>query len=94
MLIRTFVLKVINNEKKKKTHDEIIDHNADQTASVIIQVNKESKFRIHPNLRRSRFSFTYSFKFTYKCFVKLAIILMNDANWVKNHCRFFKTIHF
>ena len=63
MLIRTFVLKVINNERKKLTHHEIIDRIAEQTASVIIQVSKESKFRIHPNLPRSRFSFTYSFKF-------------------------------
>ena len=72
MLIRTFVLKVINNERKKLTHHEIIDRIAEQTASVIIQVSKESKLRIHSNLRRARFSFTYSFKFTYKCFVRLA----------------------
>ena len=72
ILIRTFVLKVINNERKKLTHHEIIDCIAEQTASVTIQVSKESKLRIHPNLRRPRFSFTYSFKFTYKCFVRLA----------------------
>ena len=72
MLIRTFVLKVINNERKKLTHHEIIDRIAEQTALVIIQVSKESKLRIHSNLRRVRFSFTYSFKFTYKCFVRLA----------------------
>ena len=52
MLIRTFVLKVINNERKKLTHHEIIDCSADQTASVIIQVSKELKLRIRPNLRR------------------------------------------
>ena len=73
MLFQTFVLKVINNERKKKlTHHEIIDHIADQTASVIVQVSKESKLRIHPYLRRPNFSFTYSFKFTYNFFVRLA----------------------
>ena len=72
MLIRTFVLKVINNERKKLTHHEIIDRAAEQTASVVIQVSKESKLRIHPNFRRPRFSSNYSFKFTYKCFVRLA----------------------
>ena len=73
MLIRTFVLKVINNERKKLTHHEIIDRIAEQTALVIIQVSKESKLIIHPNLRKPRFSFTYSFKFTYKCFARLAL---------------------
>ena len=72
ILIRTFVLKVINNESKKLTHDKVIDRIAEQTASVIIQVSKESKLRIHLNLKRSGFSFTYSFKFTYKCFARLA----------------------
>ena len=61
-----------NNERKKLTHHEIIDRIAEQTVSVIVQVRKESKLSIHPNLRRPRFSFTYSFKFTYKCFVRLA----------------------
>ena len=65
MLIQTLVLKVINNEIKKLTHHEIIDRNAEQIASVIIQARKESKLRIHPNLRRRRFSFNYSFKYTY-----------------------------
>ena len=64
MFIRTFVLKVINNERKILTHQEIIDRIAEQAESVIIQVSKESKLRIHSNLRRPRFSFTYSFKFT------------------------------
>ena len=73
MLIQTFVLKVINNERKKLSHHEIIDRIAEQTALVIIQVSKESKLRIHPNLRKPRFSFTYSFKFTYKCFARLAL---------------------
>ena len=70
MLIRTFVLKV-NNERKKITHYEIIDRIAKQFASVIIQESKESRLRIYPNLRRPHFSFTYSFKFTYKCFIRL-----------------------
>ena len=72
MLIPTFVLKVINNERKRLTHHEIIDRIAEQISSVMIQVSKESKLRIHPNLQRPRFSFTYSFKFTYKCLVRLA----------------------
>ena len=70
MLIRMFVLKLINNERKRLTHHEIIDRIAEQTGSVIIHVSKESKMRIHPNLR-PRFSFTYSFKSTYKCFGRL-----------------------
>ena len=72
MLIQTLVLKVINDERKKLIHHDIIDRIAEQTASVIIQVSKESKLRTHPNLRRLRFSFTYSFKFAYECFVRLA----------------------
>ena len=58
--------------RKKLTHHKIIDCIAEQTASVIIQVSKESKLRIHPNLWRPRFTFTYSFKFVYKCFLRLA----------------------
>ena len=72
MLIQTFILKVINNERKKLTHHEIIDRIAEQISSVITEVSKESKLRIHSNLGRPRFSFTYSFKFTCKCFVRLA----------------------
>ena len=41
MLIQTFVLKVINNERKKLTHHEIIDGIAEQTESAIPQVCKE-----------------------------------------------------
>ena len=67
MLIPIFVLKVINNERQKLTHHQIIDRIAEQTASVIIQTSKE--LRIHSNIRRPCFSFTYSFKFTYECFV-------------------------
>ena len=69
MLIRTFVLKVINNERKILNDHEIIDRNAEQIDSVIIQLRKESKLWIHPNLRRQSFSFPYSFKFTYFCIV-------------------------
>ena len=58
--------------KKKLTYYEIIDCIAEQTVSMIIQMSKESKLRIHPNLRRTRFSFTYPFKFTFKCFVRFA----------------------
>ena len=72
MFIWAFVLKVIDNERKKLAHHEIIDGIAEQTASVIIQVSKESKLRLHPNFWRPRLSFTYSFKFTYKYFVRLA----------------------
>ena len=54
VLIRMFVLKVTNNERKKLTHHKIIDGIVEQTASVTIQVSKESKLRIHPNLRRPR----------------------------------------
>ena len=71
MLIRMFVLKLVNNERKRLTHHEIIDRIAEQIASMMIQVSKESKLRIHQNLQRPRFSFTYSFKFTYKCLVRL-----------------------
>ena len=47
MLLRTFVLKVINNERKKLNHHELIDCIAEQTASVTIKVSKELKLRIH-----------------------------------------------
>ena len=51
MFIRRFVLKVINNERKKSlTHHEIIDRIAQQIVLVITQVWKESKLWIHPNL--------------------------------------------
>ena len=60
-------------KEKKLTHHEIIDRIAEQTVSMLIQVRTESKLRIHPNLRRPHFSFTYSFKFTYKCFARLTI---------------------
>ena len=58
-------------KEKKLTHHEIIDRIAEQTALVIIQVSKESKLRIHPNLRKPIFPFIYSLKFTYKCFARL-----------------------
>ena len=63
MLTWRFALKVMNNERKILTHHGIIDHIAQQIVSVITQVCKESKLWIHPNLRSSNFSFTYSFKF-------------------------------
>ena len=66
MLNRTFVLKVINNERKKLTDYEIIYRISEQTVAVITQVCKESKLWTHPNLRRPCFSFAYSFKFTYE----------------------------
>ena len=59
-------------KEKKLIHHEIIDRIALQAASVIIQASNKSKLRIHSNLQRPRFSFTYSLKFTYKCFVRLA----------------------
>ena len=65
MLIRTFILKVINNQIKILTDHEIIDRIAEQSESVIPQVCKESELWIHTNLRRPSFSFTYSFKLSY-----------------------------
>ena len=47
----------IRSKRKKLTHPEIIDSIAEQTASVIIQMSKESKLRIYPNLRRPPFLF-------------------------------------
>ena len=53
MLIQTFVLKVITNERKILTdHDSMVE----QIQSVITQVCKESKLWIHPNFRRPSFS--------------------------------------
>ena len=37
IVIRTFVLKVMNNERKKLAHHEIIDCIAERAASVIIE---------------------------------------------------------
>ena len=59
MLIRIFVLKVTNNERKISTHHEIIDCMAEKNVSVITQVCKKSKLWIHSNLRRPSFSFTF-----------------------------------
>ena len=70
ILIRRFSAKVRNN-LKILTHHEIIDRIAKQIVSVITQVSKELKLWIRPNLRRSSFSFTYSFKFTYFCIVDI-----------------------
>ena len=49
------VVKVVNNERKKLTHHEIIDRIAEKSVSVIIQVSKESKLRIHLNLNSFKF---------------------------------------
>ena len=65
MLIRTFVLKIINNETKYLTHHEIIDCTADRIVSVIAQMCKETKLWIYLTLQRLNFSFTFSFNFTY-----------------------------
>ena len=59
MLIQTFILKVINNDRKVLTDHEITDHIAEQIESVIIQVCIELKFWIHPNLPRSVFFFLW-----------------------------------
>ena len=71
MLIRIFVLKVTNNERKILTHHEIIDRMAEQIESVITQVLKESELWVHSNLQRPSFSLTFSFKFTYFCIVDI-----------------------
>ena len=55
ILIRIFVLKVINNERKILTHHEIIDRIAEQIVLVITQV----KLWIHPNLRQPSLSFKF-----------------------------------
>ena len=67
MLIRMFVLKVINNEKNILTPHEIIDRIAEQIAVVITRVCNESMGS--SELKRSSVSFTYLHKFTYFCFV-------------------------
>ena len=59
IFIRRFALKVINNERKILTHDEMTDRIAEQIVSVITQLHKESKLWIHPNIRWLSFSFTY-----------------------------------
>ena len=50
MLIRTFILKVIKDERNILTHHEI-NRNSEQIVSVITQVCKETKLWIHSNLR-------------------------------------------
>ena len=60
MRIRTFVLKIINNERKILHYHEIIDRMTEKIVSVITQVCKKSKLLIHATLRRPRFSFPYS----------------------------------
>ena len=52
MLIQTFILKVINDERKTLTYHEIIDRIAKQNVPVITEAWKKSKLWIHTNLRR------------------------------------------
>ena len=59
MLIQIFFLKVINYERKLLTDHEIIDRMVGQIESVITQLCKESKLRIHANLRRPGFSIIF-----------------------------------
>ena len=59
MLIRTFFLKVKNNEWKILTQYEIIDRIGEEIESVIMQVCKESKSWIHPNLQRPSILYIY-----------------------------------
>ena len=47
MLIQRFILKLINNERKRLTHQEINDCIAEQIEPVIFQVRKEPKLWIH-----------------------------------------------
>ena len=92
MLIRTFVLKVINNKRRKLTHHKIINRIAEQIVLVITQVSKQSKLWVHPNLRRPSFLFTYSFKFTYFCIVYIYIYKPEKRNFVKENKKLFKAI--
>ena len=48
-----------NNERKILTHHEVIDRITEKIKSVITQMCKESKLRIHPNLRWPSFSLTF-----------------------------------
>ena len=92
MLIRTFVLKVANNDRKILTHHEIFDRITEQIEPVITQVCKESKLWIHPNLRRPSFSFTYSFTFTYFSIVYKYIDLKKGIllKKIRNHSKSLK----
>ena len=49
MLIRTLVLKVINNDRKSLIDHKIIDRIAEKIESVTTQVCKELKFWIYPS---------------------------------------------
>ena len=71
MPLRTFVQKIINDERKILTHHDINDCIAEKIVSVITQIYKEKKLWIHPNLRQPNFLFSYSFKFTYFCIVDI-----------------------
>ena len=70
ILIWTFVVKVIINERKVLTHHESIDCIAEKIVSVTTRVCNETKLWIHSNLRRPRFSFAYSYKLSYFCIIE------------------------
>ena len=65
MLIRTFILKVINYERKILTHHEIIDLFAEQIESVITQVFKESNCEFIQTYDGQVSHLLIHFKFTY-----------------------------
>ena len=65
MLIRMFVLNVINNERKILTPHKITDHIAEQIVLVITRVRKESM----SSSELTAVNFTYLFKFNYFYFV-------------------------
>ena len=44
MFFRTFVLKVINNDRKFLTDHEIVDHIAEEIESVITQMSAQRNF--------------------------------------------------
>ena len=77
MLSQTFVLKVINKERKKFIDHEIIGRIAEQNKLGITQVCKGLKMWIQPNLRWPIFSFTYSFTSTYFCIIYIYNIYAN-----------------
>ena len=87
VLIRTFVLKIINKERKLLIHHDIFDCISQQIVSVITQVNKESKlWMIHPSLRRPKFSFNYSIAFTHFCIVEIWTLKKgNLLKKIRNH---------
>ena len=71
MLIPRFVLKVIDNEKKKFACHEMIALENKLCWWSLECVNNQG---IYPKLRQSSVSFTYLFKFTYFCFVDVWVL--------------------